>query len=85
MVLKQCCVSRSHHFTKLSLELSGTTTPNVKQRHGALAAQHAEHAHGAVLVTHGDVDAVRRRADEGDLVLLARQDHDLVEGERHRG
>lgn len=43
----------------------------------ALAVQQAEYPHAAILVTHGDVDAVRWGAQVGHLVLLALQDQNL--------
>lgn len=50
--------------------------------HVALAVLQAEDAHCAVLVTHGDVDAVGRGAEEGHLVLLAPKDQDLREKQK---
>lgn len=43
----------------------------------ALAIQQAEYPHTAILVTHGDVDAIWRRAQVGHLMLLALQDQNL--------
>ena len=35
----------------------------------AFTADQTEDAHGAILVTHGDVDAIRGRAEEGHFVF----------------
>lgn len=40
MVLKQCCVSRSHHFTKLSLELKSS---RAHRRYTVLATLQLQH------------------------------------------
>lgn len=49
-----------------------------------LAVQQAEDPHGTVLVTHGDMDAIGRGAEEGHLVFLALQDQDLDRKTRRR-
>lgn len=45
--------------------------------HVALTIQQAKYSHGAVLITHSDVDVIRWGAEEGHLVFLALQDQDL--------
>lgn len=50
----------------------------------ALAVEQTEEPHGAVLVAHGQVGAIWRRAKEGHLMFLASEDQHLHREERNK-